>query len=90
MDNSVLLSIRDLSISFPSGTHKNRVLHHVSFDIHTHKILGVVGESGSGKSVTSLAIMGLLPQKLACIDSGSIHYLNDSLLDLDQKKIYHS
>ncbi len=87
MDNSVLLSIRDLSISFPSRTHKNQVLYNVSFDIHTNKILGVVGESGSGKSVTSLAIMGLLPQKLASIDSGSIHYQNDSLLDLDQKKL---
>ncbi len=87
MNNSILLSVQDLSVSFSSGGEQKQVLHNISFDIHTHKILGVVGESGSGKSVTSLAIMGLLPQKLASITSGSVQYQDHSLLDLTQKEI---
>jgi len=52
-----LLEIEDLSVSFGS----NEVVKAVSFQLHPGEVLGVVGESGSGKSVTTLALMGLLP-----------------------------
>lgn len=57
--HSSALEIQNLSLSFG----ENEILQNVSFHVGKGKILGVVGESGSGKSITSLAIMGLLPQK---------------------------
>jgi peptide/nickel transport system ATP-binding protein len=62
-----LLEIRDLSISF-GGT---QVVDRLSLRIERGQTLGLVGESGCGKSVTSLAVMGLLPRK-GCRVEGSI------------------
>ena len=63
---SALLQIKNLSLSFG----ENEILKKVNLNLPKGKILGIVGESGSGKSVTSLAIMGLLP-KTAVIPKGS-------------------
>lgn len=63
MDNEPLLSVKNLNVSFSSEKKEIQVLYDISFDIKPNEILGVVGESGSGKSVTSLAVMGLLPKK---------------------------
>ncbi len=60
--NSILL-VKNLSISFGNNKTKVEVIHDISFEINENEILGVVGESGSGKSVTSMAILGLLPKK---------------------------
>lgn len=59
----MLLSINNLSISFGNLKNSIEVIHNISFTVAENEILGIVGESGSGKSVTSLAIMGLLPKK---------------------------
>ncbi|MDE3121687.1 MAG: ABC transporter ATP-binding protein [Paracoccaceae bacterium] len=53
-----LLSVRDLSVSI----HGLPILSGVSFDMAAGEVFGLVGESGSGKSMTSLALMQLLPQ----------------------------
>ena len=53
-----MLKINKLSISFSN----NKVVKDISFEIQKNSILGVVGESGSGKSVSSLAMLGLLPK----------------------------
>lgn len=74
-----MLQLNNLSISFKN----QRVLHNVSFTISSNKILGVVGESGSGKSITSLAVLGLLPSS-ATIE-GEILFENQSLLDSSEK-----
>ncbi|MGB6083043.1 ABC transporter ATP-binding protein [Moheibacter sp.] len=56
--NSNILDIQNLSLRFG----ENQILKKVSFSVPKRKIVGVVGESGSGKSITSLAVMGLLPK----------------------------
>jgi len=79
MSESVL-EIKNLSISFENHQGTNQVLYDVSYQLKKNEILGIVGESGSGKSVSSLAILGLLPKKLTKYNSGEINYLGDDLL----------
>jgi len=79
MPKEVLLSIKNLHISFGNKKQFVEVVHNISFDISENEIVGVVGESGSGKSVTSLAIMGLLAKKTSKI-SGEILFNGKDLL----------
>ena len=58
-NNDILLQVRDLSIAFGGRT----VVESVSYTLGRGRTLGIVGESGSGKSVSSLALMGLLPKQ---------------------------
>ena len=58
-----ILLVKKLSVSFGKKKRQVEVIHDISFEIYENEILGVVGESGSGKSVTSMAILGLLPKK---------------------------
>jgi len=76
-----ILSITDLSISFG----KNKVIHNISYQLNQNEILGIVGESGSGKSVSSLAVLGLLPPKISKINSGSIIYAENDLTKITSK-----
>jgi peptide/nickel transport system ATP-binding protein len=63
MSANKILQVKNLSISFGNNKEQIEVIHDISFEINENEILGVVGESGSGKSVTSMAILGLLPKK---------------------------
>jgi peptide/nickel transport system ATP-binding protein len=80
MPQKTVLSIKNLSISFG----ENEVIHHISYQLNQNEILGIVGESGSGKSVSSLAILGLLPNKTSKI-TGSIIYNDIDLTTLSSK-----
>lgn len=71
-ENIPILSVKDLQIDFLKEKSWNTIIKSSSFDIYANEILGVVGESGSGKSVTSLALMGLLPREISRISSGNI------------------
>ncbi|MGF0828783.1 ATP-binding cassette domain-containing protein, partial [Klebsiella pneumoniae] len=77
-----LLSVERLSIQF--GTQ--RVVDDVSFALWPGKTLCIAGESGSGKSLTSLAIMGLLPEE-AQIPGGAIIFDNQDLLSLPERQM---
>ena len=79
--SKVILDIKNLSLSFKSQQAINQVLFEVSYQLHKNEILGVVGESGSGKSVSSLAVLGLLPQKNTVFYSGEILFQEHNLLD---------
>ena len=68
--NQPLLSVKDLVVEFKTELGNVTALNHVSFDVPRDCITAVVGESGSGKSVTSNAIMRLLPDTAQT--SGSI------------------
>src|SRR5680860_875802 len=82
-----LLSVRDLSVAFGvRGQPKVRAVDEVSFRIRPGGHVGLVGESGSGKSVTSLAIMGLLPKRAVQI-GGEVLYNNENLLELAPNKM---
>jgi peptide/nickel transport system ATP-binding protein len=74
-----LLRVRDLSVAFDGHT----VVEGVNFSLQRGTTLGIVGESGSGKSVSTLALMGLLPKNATV---GGSAMLNDSeLLALDEE-----
>jgi len=75
-----ILEVNNLSIAFESYKESNQVLFDVSYQLKKNEILGIVGESGSGKSVSSLAILGLLPKKQTKFTSGEIKYLGNDLL----------
>ncbi|QYK48874.1 MAG: ABC transporter ATP-binding protein [Phycisphaeraceae bacterium] len=67
-----LLTVRDLTVSFPGTGFPARVVEGVSLSVARNQTLAVVGESGSGKSMTALAIMRLLPDS-AVVERGQIH-----------------
>ena len=81
-DNDVLLSVRDLVVSFDTDEGEIEVLDNVGFDLKKGEILGIVGESGCGKSVTSLAIMRLLPQPAGKIKQGKAIFNGRDLLTI--------
>ncbi|WP_353104211.1 ABC transporter ATP-binding protein [Myroides odoratus] len=62
-EQTPLLHVKDLQISFQQNKDWKPIVQGVSFDLYPNQILGIVGESGSGKSVSSLALLGLLPEK---------------------------
>lgn len=80
-----LLEVKNLSIAFRSEGNFVDAVHSISFKVEKGKKLAIVGESGSGKSVTSLAIMGLLPEKISRISSGEIFFGSKDLLKLDKE-----
>src|SRR5688500_3016581 len=80
-----LIEVRELSVSFPSEDGLVKAVDHLSFDVRPNEVLGIVGESGSGKSVTSLAILGLLP-KTAQI-SGEILFCGRNLLEMNERQM---
>ncbi|MCL4151443.1 UNVERIFIED_CONTAM: hypothetical protein GTU68_000301 [Idotea baltica] len=81
MVDTPILKVENLSISFG----KNEIIHAISYVLKKNEILGIVGESGSGKSVSSLAILGLLPKKISKINFGSIIYNETNLVTLKPK-----
>lgn len=68
-----VLDVSNLRVAFKARGNSVTALRDVSFSLHAGKTLALVGESGSGKSVSSLAIMGLLP-KNGMITGGEIRY----------------
>ena len=81
-----LLKIKDLHVEFQSGGRFLPAIDGLSLEVHKHEAVGIVGESGSGKSVTSLAVMRLLPEE-GCRVSGEIDFEGRDLLQLPEKEM---
>lgn len=80
-----LLKVEGLEISFFKDKVEKQIIKNISFEIQTNEIVAVVGESGSGKSISSLALMGLLPKQISKITSGSITFDNKNLVSLSER-----
>jgi peptide/nickel transport system ATP-binding protein len=86
-EDGTLLSVRDLAVTFGlRGQKAVKAVDEVSFDISPGEHIGLVGESGSGKSVTSLAIMGLLPSR-GVETAGEVRYGNQNILGWPRKRM---
>ena len=79
-----MLTIKNLSISFLQNKKFEAAVHDISFSLYQNEILGMVGESGSGKSITSLALLGLLPKGIAKVD-GAIFYNEENINTYSEK-----
>jgi peptide/nickel transport system ATP-binding protein len=83
--NDPVLEVTDLTVSFPSEAGEVTAVRGVSYQLGGGEVLGIVGESGSGKSVSSLAVMGLLPNSARI--SGSVRFRGRELLGLSDKAL---
>jgi oligopeptide/dipeptide ABC transporter ATP-binding protein len=81
-----LLSVEDLEVRFWTGRGTIHAVNGVSFDIAPGETLGIVGESGCGKSVTSLALLGILP-RAGRVVAGSARYEDRDLIGLSDEEL---
>ena len=79
-----MLTLSAVSISFLNKKTTQTVVSDISFSVKKNEIVGLVGESGSGKSVTSLAVLGLLPKAITKI-TGRIDFNGTDLLSCTEK-----
>ena len=87
MNNTPLLDISDLSVTFEMGERDVEAVKQISFTLNPGETLALVGESGSGKSVTALSIMQLLPYPKASHPSGSIRYQGTELVGANRRTL---
>ncbi len=79
-----ILRVEDLTVGFPTEDGVVQAVRGVSYALREREVLGIVGESGSGKSVSSMAVMGLLPPSARI--TGSIKYRGKDVLKMSQKE----
>jgi peptide/nickel transport system ATP-binding protein len=88
---SNLLEVNNLKVSFQSEGRLSAAVNGISFHLKKGETLGIVGESGSGKSVTSLAIMRLLPKPQSVIEADDMifHHNNEAakLLTISEREM---
>src|SRR5256885_5927758 len=87
MAAEALLSIRDLAVEFRTDDGIVHAVDGISYDVFPGETLGIVGESGSGKSVSTLSILGLIPQPPGRIVNGTATFKGRDLLQLSKKQL---
>ena len=85
--SSPLLNIRNLKVSFSHNGEWVEALHGIDLDVLAGRTLGLVGESGSGKSVSSLAVMRLLNEKMSRIEADSIQIEGEEIKGFSEKQM---
>ena len=83
-----ILQVKDLVVSFRAYAGKVQAVRGVSFDLYKGETLAIVGESGSGKSVTTKAVLGILP-KNGMIENGEIWYQGQDMVKYTEKDFYN-
>src|SRR5215468_8235072 len=84
-----LLEVRNLETHFKTQDGLVKAVNDVSFHLERGETLGIVGESGSGKSVTSLALMRLIPSPPGSIAAGTIIFDGENLLEYSEEEMRH-
>jgi oligopeptide/dipeptide ABC transporter ATP-binding protein len=84
-DAAAVLEVDNLQVRFPTDDGIVHAVRGVSYSLRPGEVLGIVGESGSGKSVTSLAVMGLLPRTARI--TGSVRFRGRELVGLNDKEM---
>src|SRR6266536_1469845 len=84
-----LLEVRNLKVQFKTQDGVVAAVNDVSFHLDRGETLGIVGESGSGKSVTSLALMRLIPTPPGQIAAGTILFDGENLLEYSEDEMRH-
>ena len=82
-----LLSIRDLAVEFTTEDGIVKAVDGVTYDLYPGETLGIVGESGSGKSVSTMSILGLIPQPPGRIVRGEAMFQGKDLLKASKKQL---
>ena len=80
-----ILTVSDLTVTFPSEAGTVRAVQNLNYEVRSGEALAIVGESGSGKSVSSLAVMGLLPDTATI--SGGIEFMGQDLFSLNDRQL---
>ncbi len=87
MEKENILEIKNLTIEFRLKHTTIHPVSNVNLSVKRGEIRAIVGESGSGKSVTSMAILKLLPELTTVYKSGEILFENQDLLKLSEKEL---
>jgi oligopeptide/dipeptide ABC transporter ATP-binding protein len=82
-----LLSIRDLVVEFSTEDGIVQAVDGITYDLYPGETLGIVGESGSGKSVSTMSILGLIPQPPGRIVRGEAIFKGKDLLKVSKKDL---
>ena len=82
-----ILRVDELSVSFGRGPGRNQAVQKLTYRLAAGETLAIVGESGSGKSVSSMALLGLLPAGQAVIESGEAWFDGRDLLAMSESEI---
>lgn len=85
-DTKAVLKVRDLRISFHTPKGNINIVRGINLDLRKGEVLGIVGESGCGKSLTSQALMGLLPDNARIGENSSITVDGKNLTNINEKE----
>ena len=85
--SDIILEVKDLCVEFQTVEGRVQAVDHLSYTLHKGEKLGIVGESGSGKSVSSLAMMQLIPNPPGRVTGGEILYKGRDLVKLSEKEM---
>ena len=85
--SDILLSVKNLEISFGSRENELPVVRDLSFDLTRGETLGIVGESGCGKSITALALLGLIPNPPGRVSKGEILFEGKDIVQANETNL---
>ena len=86
-DTIPVLQVSDLTVSVNTDTGLKPLIGNIDFSLVPGETLAIAGESGSGKSITSLAIMGLLPPPAVRVTGGQVFLGKTDLLTLPESRM---